>query len=76
MTATRIAAWRLAETDMVTIDHTLNEFEVLVVAECLKNRGIDHYSLHKGNDCIWASYGVVNEYYIFKAGLLVDIQID
>jgi len=61
---------------MITIDNRLNEFEVLVVAECLKNRGIEHYSLNRGNDCVWASYGVVTEYYIFKAGHLVDIQVD
>jgi hypothetical protein len=61
---------------MVTIDNRLNSLEVLVVAEYLKNRGIEHYSLNQGNDCVWASYGVVNEYYIFKAGLLVDVQID
>jgi len=61
---------------MVRIDHTLNELEVLVVADHLKNKGVEHYTLARGNDCIWAYYGVINEYYIFKAGHLVDIQVD
>ena len=61
---------------MVRIDPTLNEFEVLVVAEELKKKGVDSYSLTQGNGCIWAYYGVINEYYIFKAGHLVDIQVD
>jgi hypothetical protein len=61
---------------MITIDPTLNEFEVIVVADHLKSKGIEHYTLTQGNSCIWAYYGVINEYYIFKAGHLVDIQID
>ena len=47
-----------------------------MVAEHLERRGVTHYTLTQGNDCIWAYYGVINEYYIFKAGLLVDVQID
>ena len=61
---------------MVTIDPTLNELEVIIVAERLKNKGVEHYTLTKGNNCIWAYYGVINEYYIFREGKLVDIQID
>jgi len=61
---------------MIRIHPDLNEFEVLVVADHLKNKGIKDYTLTKGNGCIWAYYGVINEYYIFKAGHLVDIQID
>jgi len=61
---------------MIRIDPTLNEFEVLQVAEHLKKQGVDSYSLTQGNGCIWAYYGVINQYYIFKDGLLVDIQID
>ena len=61
---------------MIRIDPTLNEFEVLQVAEHLKKHGVDSYSLTQGNGCIWAYYGVINQYYIFKDGLLVDIQID
>jgi hypothetical protein len=61
---------------VVTIHPNLNEFEVLVVADHLKDKGVESYRLTKGNDCVWASYGVINEYYIFKDGYLVDIQID
>ena len=61
---------------MIHIHPDLNEFEVLVVADHLKSKGVGSYTLSKGNGCIWAYYGVINEYYIFKAGRLVDIQID
>ena len=61
---------------MVRIDPTLNELEVIIVADKLKSKGVEHYTLAKGNGCIWAYYGVINEYYIFREGKLVDIQID
>jgi hypothetical protein len=61
---------------MIHIHPDLNEFEVLVVADHLKSKGVESYTLSKGNGCIWAYYGVINEYYIFKAGHLVDIQVD
>lgn len=60
----------------IVINPELNELEVLVVAERLKQKGVSNYTLTKGNDCIWAYYGVINEYYIFQDGKLVDIQID
>ena len=63
-------------THMNKIDPTLNSLEVLVVAEALANKGIAQYSLLPGNDCIWASYNSINEYYIFSKGLLVDVQVD
>jgi hypothetical protein len=61
---------------MIRIAPTLNELEVIVVAEHLKERGVTSYTLTHGTDCIWAYYGVINEYYIFRDGKLVDIQID
>ena len=61
---------------MIRIDPSLNELEVMIVAEKLKDAGIESYTLTKGNNCIWAYYGVINEYYIFRDGYLVDIQID
>ena len=60
----------------IYINPKLNALEVMIVAEHLKSKGIEHYTLTQGNDCIWAYYGVINEYYIFKNGKLVDIQID
>jgi len=61
---------------MIRIDPTLNELEVLVVAEELKKLGVSSYQLLRGNECIWASYGLINSYYIFREGRLVDVQID
>ena len=61
---------------MIRIDPTLNELEVLVVAEHLQNKGVESYTLTQGNECIWAYYGQINEYYIFREGRLVDVQID
>ena len=61
---------------MIRIDPSLNELEVMIVAEKLKESGIESYTLAKGNGCIWAYYGRINEYYIFRDGYLVDIQID
>jgi hypothetical protein len=54
----------------------MNEFEVLVVSEDLRQRGITDYTLQPGNDCIWAYYGVINSYYIFRDGKLAEIQYD
>jgi len=61
---------------MIRIDPGLNELEVILVAEHYKKRGVESYTLAKGNDCIWAYYGMINEYFIFRDGRLVDIQID
>ena len=61
---------------MIRIDPRLNELEVLLVAEHYEKRGIKSYTLIPGNDCIWAYYGQINEYFIFREGRLVDIQID
>jgi len=61
---------------MIRIDPSLNEFEVLVVADRLEKQGVKSYTLTQGNECIWAYYGRINEYYIFRDGALADIQID
>ena len=61
---------------MITINPTLNPLEVLVVAEKMKERGVESYSLLPGNNCIWSHYGYINEYWIFDKGRLVDVQID
>lgn len=61
---------------MNRIDPTLNEFEVILVAEYYEQAGIKNYDLLKGNDCIWATRGQISEYFIFRDGKLVDIQID
>jgi hypothetical protein len=61
---------------MNTIDPTLNPLEVILVCEHYEERGVKHYTLARGNDCIWAWHGRINEYFIFRDGKLVDIQID
>jgi hypothetical protein len=61
---------------MIRIDPSLNEFEVILVAEKLKEAGIESYTLARGNNCIWAYYGLINEYYTFQDGYLVDVQVD
>lgn len=54
----------------------LNSFEVLLVREDLKKKGISNYEMRPGNECIWVNYGLVNCYYIFCNGKIVDIQFD
>lgn len=65
---------------MIRIDPTLNPLEVLVVTEHMAQRGRTHYQLLPGNRCIWATSGSssvpINEYFVFRDGKLVDIQID
>jgi hypothetical protein len=61
---------------MIRIDPRLNEFEVLQVAEHMKKHGVESYTLTQGNACIWAYYGRINEYYIFRDGEIADIQVD
>lgn len=61
---------------MVSINPELNPLEVLLVCEHYEQRGVKNYTLTKGNDCIWAYRGQLNEYFIFRDGKLVDIQID
>lgn len=66
---------------MITIcDKDINELELIVVMDWLQKRGIKHADILKGNDCIWVASGSsnrpINQYFIFRDGRLVDIQID
>jgi hypothetical protein len=54
----------------------MNEFQVILVTDDLQKRGIQNYTMRPGNDCIWVSYGLVECYYIFHKGQIVDIQVD
>jgi len=56
----------------------LNEFELIVVQDYMAKHcpNVTHYTLAPGNECIWAWYGQINEYFIFRDGRLVDVQID
>lgn len=61
-------------------DKDINELELLVVNEYLQKRGTRYADIYKGNGCIWVASGSsscpINEYFIFREGRLVDIQID
>jgi hypothetical protein len=54
----------------------MNEFEVIIVTNELVKRGVTHYTMRPGNNCIWVSYNGLETYWIFQEGKLVDIQID
>ncbi len=59
---------------MNTLD--LNSLEALQVIEDLRKNNIVNYTMRPGKDCIWVTHGLVDAYYIFRDGKLVDIQID
>lgn len=56
----------------------MNSNEVEVVKADLAARGIQvgNYTMRQGNNCIWVSHGLVDCYYIFNDGKLVDVQFD
>jgi hypothetical protein len=58
----------------------LNPIEVMQVEIDLEKKGLKHYHLAEGNDCIWVQAGSasvpLNMYYIFRDGAIADIQID
>ena len=53
-----------------------NEFELILIQEDLRKKGIINYKVLPGNDAVWVYYGLVNSYYIFRDGQIADIQID
>ena len=53
-----------------------NEFELILIQEDLRKKGITNYQTYPGNDAVWVSYGLVNSYYIFQNGRIADIQVD
>jgi len=55
---------------------TVNEFELLVITDHLRKQGITEFDARPGNGCVWVSYGVIDSYYIFRDGKLVDVQFD
>jgi hypothetical protein len=58
------------------IKELLNPIEVMQVQIDLEKKGIVHYNMQAGNDCIWVNYGSVNCYYIFRNGEIADVQVD
>jgi hypothetical protein len=61
---------------MKHIDPSLNPLEVMIIAERLAQDRVEHYTMRPGRDCVWVSYNRLETYWIFRAGRLVDIQID
>lgn len=57
-------------------DPSLNPLELLLVAEHLDKNGILYATARRGNNCIWVTHGMVDSYYIFRDGIIADIQID
>lgn len=54
----------------------INSIQALQVQADLESKGIKHFTMRPGNDCIWVSYGRIDCYYIFRDGKIVDIQVD
>ena len=61
-------------------DEGINELELLVVFDYLERRKTEYANIYKGHDCIWVASGSanypINQYFIFREGRLVDVQID
>ena len=56
--------------------HDINEFQLIQVMDDMEKRNIKSYSVRPGNNCIWVSYNLIDSYYIFRDGGIVDIQYD
>jgi hypothetical protein len=65
---------------MINVLPGVNELQLIVVLDKLKERGTEYATIQPGNDCVWVSSGSasvpINEYFIFRQGYLVDVQID
>ena len=58
------------------MNNEVNDFERILIEEDLHKKGIRHYEMQRGNNCVWVWYGLVNAYYIFRDGQIADIQVD
>ena len=55
----------------------INEFELIKVADYMYRHHPDVlYTIAPGNNCIWVYYSYINQYFIFRDGIIADIQID
>ena len=63
---------------MITIrdKEYLDPIQLLAVHSDMQKKGVTHYTVARGNDCIWVYYGSLNLYYIFNGSTIVDIQVD
>ena len=62
----------------ITINPALNPLEVILVEEYMAKHSpkVTHYTMTRGNDCIWVYYSYMNLYFIFRNGKIADVQID
>lgn len=62
----------------ISINPSLNPLEVIQVKDYMdtKNPQVTHYTMTRGNDCIWVYYSFMNLYFIFRGGKIHDVQID
>lgn len=55
----------------------LNEFELILLCEDFERKYPNTpYTVRPGNRCIWVTSGLVDMYYIFQNGKIVDVQVD
>ena len=54
----------------------MNEFELMLVHEDMLKQGITDYEVRPGHNCIWVSYSRVNCYYVFRDGVIAEVQFD
>jgi hypothetical protein len=54
----------------------IQQFEVDQITASLAAQGVTNFTMKRGNNCVWVSYGRVDSYYIFRDEKLVDVQID
>ncbi len=63
---------------MITIHDSehLDPVHLLAVQADMEKKGVTHYTVTRGNDCLWVYHGQINLYYIFNGSKIVDIQVD
>lgn len=62
----------------ISIHPELNPLEVILVQDYMSAHWANatHYTMTRGNDCIWVYFSHVNLYFIFRNGRIADVQID
>ena len=62
----------------ISIHPELNPLEVIQVKDYMDQHSpkVTHYTMTRGNDCIWVYYSYMNLYFIFRNGRIADVQID
>ena len=62
----------------ISVHPELNPLEVILVEDYMTEHHplATHYTMTRGNDCIWVYYSYMNLYFIFRNGRIADVQID